>query len=113
MLVGLVARVQSPRPINCSSPDLFGPVVSCSLTFGVRIFSLSPDCFSGKYALSRRKCATSSAGWVYFAVAISSNAKDQLYYHVRAEDDDFRDGRKPRAVAANSSALSLYPLSPT
>jgi hypothetical protein len=53
--------------------------------------------------------------WVgfYFAVAITSNAQNQLYHHVRAEDDSFRDGREPRAVAADSPALSLYPLSRT
>src|SRR6266513_5510851 len=29
------------------------------------IFSLSPNYFSGKYRLSRRRCATSITGWVF------------------------------------------------
>jgi hypothetical protein len=51
--------------------------------FGGTIFSLSSGYFSGKYALSREWRATSMAEWVLFAVAITSNAQDQLHHHVR------------------------------
>jgi hypothetical protein len=46
----------------------------------------------------------------HFAVAIISNAQNQLHYHVRTENDCFRYGREPWPVAGDSAALSLYPL---
>jgi hypothetical protein len=46
----------------------------------------------------------------HFAVAITSNAQNQLNHHVRTENDGFRYGGEPGAVAADSTALPLYPL---
>jgi hypothetical protein len=47
--------------------------------------------------------------WVgfYFAVAITSNAQDQLDHHVRTENDGFRDGGEPGAVAADSRTIGI------
>src|SRR6266487_5380933 len=81
--------------------------------FGGTIFSLSSNYFSGKYLLSRRRCATTIAVGFYFAAALTSNAQDQLHHHVRTENDDFRDGGELGVVAGNIAALSLYSLSRT
>jgi hypothetical protein len=58
-----------------------------------------------------RSCATSiTVAGFHFAVATASNAQDQLNYHVRPENDGFRDSRELGAVAENSPPLSLHPL---
>src|SRR5438093_13655805 len=75
-----------------------------------RFFSFIKSIFRELSPFSR-SCATSTTGvGFYFAAAITSNAQDQLHHYVRAENGDFRDGGKPEAVAADSAALSLYPL---